>query len=74
MNSLQKIQTLQLRLIESAAVNENCASDLLSLLRKLTAAEAINVLSMVAQLQTEAEFLRKHSKEMALDHYRTLAK
>ncbi|SDV01920.1 hypothetical protein SAMN05216202_3241 [Pseudomonas mucidolens] len=64
MDTLREIQTLQLRLIESASVSENCASDLLSLIRKLTAAEASSVINMITLLQNEANFLRKFSQEM----------
>ena len=72
MDPLHEIQGRQLRLIESASVNEACAVDLLSLLRKLTAAEASNVLNIVTLLQSEAEFLRELSKEMATREYEAL--
>jgi hypothetical protein len=72
MDPLHEIQRRQLRLIESASVNEACAVDLLSLLRKLTAAEASNVLNIVTLLQSEAEFLRELSKEMATREYEAL--
>ncbi|WP_047542081.1 hypothetical protein [Pseudomonas simiae] len=72
MDPLYEIQWRQLRLIESASVNEACAIDLLSLLRKLTAGEASNVLSIVTLLQCEAEFLRRFSKEMTLSNYQLL--
>ncbi len=72
MDPLHEIQKRQLRLIESASVNEACAVDLLSLLRKLTAAEASNVLNIVTLLQSEAEFLRELSKEMATREYEAL--
>ncbi len=69
MDPLYEIQWRQLRLIESASVNEACAVDLLSLLRKLTAAEASNVLNIVMLLQGEADFLRNFSKDMTLRNY-----
>ena len=72
MDPLHEIQRRQLRLIESASVNEACAVDLLSLLRKLTAAEASNVLNIVTLLQSEAEFLRELSKEMTTREYEAL--
>ncbi|AMW82910.1 hypothetical protein RCO22_27415 [Pseudomonas yamanorum] len=73
MDPLHEIQRRQLRLIESASINEACAIDLLSLLRRLTAAEANNVLNMITLLQSEAEFLRRLSKEMAIRDYGMLA-
>ncbi len=72
MDPLHEIQRRQLRLIESASINEACATDLLSLLRKLTVAEASNVLNMVTLLQSEAEFLRRLSNEITIRDYRGL--
>ncbi|MCS3420209.1 hypothetical protein M2399_005499 [Pseudomonas sp. BIGb0450] len=73
MDPLHEIQRRQLRLIESASVNEACAIDLLGVLRRLTAADASTVLNMVALLQNEAEFLRRLAKDMAIRDYGMLA-
>ena len=64
MDTLRKVQTLQLRFVESASVNESCASDLLSLVCKLSDAEANSLIDLVALLQGEAQFLRRVSKEI----------
>lgn len=50
MNSRHSIQSLQLRLIESASVSESCASDLLMILRKLSTAEATSVVGIISLL------------------------
>lgn len=68
MDALREIQTLQLRLIESASVNESCASDLLTLVRNLKAVEADSLINIVALLQGEADFLRRISKEIGLSY------
>lgn len=73
MDPLHEIQRRQLRLIESASVNEACAIDLLGVLRRLTAADASTVLNIVALLQNEAEFLRRLAKDMAIRDYGMLA-
>lgn len=65
MSTLRDIQNFQLKLIESASVNESCAADLLSILRKLTATEASSVLGIISLLQSEAEILRKLSGKLA---------
>ncbi|MFJ9991369.1 hypothetical protein ACIQSO_11550 [Pseudomonas putida] len=64
MDALQVIQQLQLRLVESAAINESCANDLMSILRRLTDAEASCIIEIIALLDGEAAFLRKLSKEI----------
>lgn len=66
MNSIHCIQHLQLRLIESASVNESCATDLLLILRKLTSAEASSVIGIITLLHSEADALRSLSKEITL--------
>ncbi|WP_054892679.1 MULTISPECIES: hypothetical protein [unclassified Pseudomonas] len=60
MSSIHCIQHLQLRLIESASVNESCATDLLLILRKLTSAEA-NSVNVISLLHSEADALRSLS-------------
>lgn len=64
MNSIHSIQSLQLRLIESASVSESCASDLLMILRKLSTAEATCVVGIIRLLHSEAGALRKISKDI----------
>ncbi len=64
MKALLQAQKLQLRLIESASVNESCAFDLLSIIRKLTATEANSLINIIDLLRNESEFLRNLSKEM----------
>ncbi|MGW7775276.1 hypothetical protein ACTWM0_20290 [Pseudomonas machongensis] len=61
MSSIHCIQHLQLRLIESASVNESCATDLLLILRKLTRAEANSVNGIISLLHSEADALRSLS-------------
>lgn len=72
MKPLRDIQNLQLRLIESASVNESCAADLLSILRKLSAAEAKSVLEIINLLQHEADTLHKLSKDFTAQRYRAI--
>lgn len=72
MKPLRDIQNLQLRLIESASVNESCAADLLSILRKLSAAEAKSVLEIISLLQHEADMLHKLSKDFTAQRYRAI--
>lgn len=60
MSSIHCIQHLQLRLIESASVNESCATDLLLILRKVTSAEA-NSVNVISLLHSEADALRSLS-------------
>ena len=69
MKPLRDIQNLQLRLVESASVNENCAADLLSILRKLTAAEANSVVEIIGLLQHEAAMLYELSKDLTIQRY-----
>lgn len=69
MKSLRDIQNLQLRLVESASVNENCAADLLSILRKLTAAEANSVVEIIGLLQHEAAMLHELSRDLTVQRY-----
>ncbi len=69
MKSLRDIQNLQLRLVESASVNENCAADLLSILRKLTAAEASSVVEIIGLLQHEAAMLCELSRDLTVQRY-----
>ena len=64
MDSLYRIQQLQLKLIESASVNESCAIDLLDILCTEPVAEYENVLGIVALLLNEAELLRDISKDI----------
>lgn len=66
---LRDIQNLQLRLVESASVNENCAADLLSILRKLTAAEANSVVEIIGLLQHEAAMLYELSRDLTSQRY-----
>ncbi|WP_409317915.1 hypothetical protein [Pseudomonas sp. KCJK9016] len=72
MSSLRDIQNFQLRLIESVSVSESCAADLLSILRKLTVAEANNVIEIIGLLQSEAEILRKLSGKLTSQRYATV--
>ncbi|MFT0869619.1 hypothetical protein [Pseudomonas sp. CAM1A] len=64
MDSIHSIQHLQLRLIESASVNESCATDLLLILRKLTSAEANSVIAIIMLLHSEADALRCLSRDI----------
>ncbi|KPM66849.1 MULTISPECIES: hypothetical protein [Pseudomonas] len=64
MNSIHSIQSLQLRLIESASVSESCASDLMMILRKLSTAEATSVVGIISLLHSEAGALRKIAKDI----------
>lgn len=58
MDSVQRVQHLQLALIESASVCEICAIDLAGILYKLTDTEAEGVLGIIEQLLRETETLR----------------
>ena len=64
MYSIKNIQNLQLRLVESASVNDSCAHDLFVILRKLNIAEATNVVGIINLLHSEAQALRVLSREM----------
>ncbi len=67
-DNLREIQSLQLRFIESASVSESCASDLLTLMQKLTEEEALSVISIISLLQNEAVFLRRISQKIKFLH------
>lgn len=66
MDDLLQFQTLQLRLIESASVNESCASDLMGLMHKLVATDANSIISIIGLLKNEAVFLRKVSQNLLI--------
>lgn len=66
MNTLYSIQKLQLRLIESAYVNEMCADDLLTILHVLNSVDAKRLVHIVDLLQRESESLRRISKDITL--------
>lgn len=65
MDALLQSQQLQLKLIRSASVNENCAFDLMGIVHQLTLAEGKNVLGIIEVLLNEAESLRRISKDVA---------
>ena len=64
MNSVKTIQQLQLKLIETASINESCANDLLEILRKLSCAEAKCVIAIIGLLNQESEDLKILSKNL----------
>ncbi|QHC95857.1 MULTISPECIES: hypothetical protein [unclassified Pseudomonas] len=72
MKPLRDLQNLQLRLVESAAVNESCAADLLSILQKLTNKEANSVVEIIGLLQHEAAMLQQLSRDLTLQRYKTM--
>jgi hypothetical protein len=54
MDALLQSQQLQLKLIRSASVNENCAFDLMGIVQQLTLAEAENVLGIIGDVVLSA--------------------
>ncbi|TYO70646.1 hypothetical protein DQ397_004229 [Pseudomonas sp. CK-NBRI-02] len=68
MKTLEQAQILQLKLIESAAVNESCAKDLMGILRKLSYAEANNIIDIINLLNIEADQLRVLSRQITTLH------
>ncbi|KII33835.1 MULTISPECIES: hypothetical protein [Pseudomonas] len=72
MKPLRDLQNLQLRLVESASVNESCAADLLSILQKLTNKEANSVVEIIGLLQHEAAMLQQLSRDLTLQRYKTM--
>jgi hypothetical protein len=69
MDPLERIQELQLKLIESASVSESCARDLMDILCNLSTADARSVRGIVKQLRDEAFTLRGLSKEVTANHF-----
>lgn len=69
MKPLRNLQNLQLRLVESASINESCAADLFSILRKLTNKEASSVVEIIGLLQHEAAMLQQLSRDLTLQRY-----
>lgn len=68
MQSMLQVQQLQLKLVESASVGENCAIDLMGILFKLTSAQATEVLGIIEVLLSEAESLKQLSREVSASH------
>lgn len=68
MQTMLQIQQLQLKLVESASVSENCAIDLMDILFKLKAEQAKDVLGIVEVLLSEAEALKQLSREVWASH------
>lgn len=69
MDALQHVQQLQLKLIRSASVNENCAIDLVGIVYKLNAADAKSVFSVIELLLNEAELLRRLSRDVTASRF-----
>lgn len=69
MGPVKLIQQLQLGLLEAAYVNENCAADLACFLQELPEDESRSIAGMITLLQTEAEKLKKLSKEVVASQY-----
>jgi hypothetical protein len=69
MDSLHQVQQLQLKLITSASVNENCAIDLMEILFNLTPEHAQYVLDIIEVLLSEAEVLRGVSRDVTARHF-----
>lgn len=65
MNVLYRMQTLQLKLIESALINQTCATDLLTVLDNIDGADAESVRDIIDSLQAEKEKLRVLSIDVA---------
>lgn len=64
MQSIIDTQTIQLRLVESAAVSESCATDLLDILPKLSLSDAKSIVCIIENLRCEAWSLRALSKAL----------
>ncbi|MFU2325520.1 hypothetical protein [Pseudomonas sp. NFX98] len=69
MDALHRIQQLQLKLLESASINESCAVDLLAIIPRLTATEARNVLGIIDLLKGESDVLKGLSKDVTSNHF-----
>ena len=67
MDALHCIQHFQLRLVKSAAITDDCASDLLDVLCKLSDNEASRLVGIIGLLQHEADSLRALAKTISLD-------
>ncbi|AZD35986.1 MULTISPECIES: hypothetical protein [Pseudomonas] len=68
MNTLYRLQALQLRLVEIAFVNEACAADLNTILEKITGEDATSLRSIIAALQSQKEHLQRLSKDVMTTH------
>jgi hypothetical protein len=68
MQSMLQVQQLQLKLVESASVSENCAIDLMGILFQLTSAQATEVLGIIEVLLSEAESLKQLSRAVSASH------
>jgi len=68
MQTMLQIQQLQLKLVESASVSENCAIDLMDILFKLKAEQAKDVLGIIEVLLSESEALKQLSRDVWASH------
>lgn len=64
MRKMYRMQDLQLRLIETAMVNESCAEDLIALLHRVDAGDADSLREIISSLQTHKENLRKIARDI----------
>lgn len=69
MGHIELVQDVQLRLLESAFVNESCASDLVSILHRLTNDESEFIIAAIRLLQDEADKLKNISREIFSSRY-----
>ncbi|HCF3475998.1 TPA: hypothetical protein NIC52_005922 [Pseudomonas aeruginosa] len=69
MEQIKLIQKLQLELLESALTNENCATDLVSVLNRLTNKDCEAVIEVINLLLTEADRLKTLSKAVTSNRY-----
>lgn len=67
MDALHCIQHVQLRLVKSATITDDCASDLLDVLCKLPGNDASQLVGIIGLLQHEADSLRALAKTIWLD-------
>jgi hypothetical protein len=69
MEQIKLIQKLQLELLESALTNENCATDLVSVLNRLSNKDCEAIIEVINLLLTEADRLKILSKAVTSNRY-----
>lgn len=68
MEQIKATQQIQLKLVESAAINECCITDLISILPEISDSNHLRKLitALIKQLQADADNLRTLSKKLTL--------
>lgn len=64
MRKVYRIQDMQLKLIETAMINESCAEDLTTLLHRIDSEDADSLRAIISSLQLHKEHLRKIARDI----------